>query len=168
MTTLQSREQTACSHGIRVCPIPTDAVRALQLGGPDANGRVPERVVSDGAGNPCRHCLCEVPKGAEMLILAHRPFRGLNPYAECGPIFLCAEPCAPWAGTGMPPVLATSLDYMLRGYDSNDRIVYGSGAVVARDDLATHARALLTQATIAYVHVRSARNGCYQCRIDRA
>ena len=40
---------------IRFTPIPTETVRALQAGGPDANGQLPERHVSDGGGNPCRH-----------------------------------------------------------------------------------------------------------------
>ncbi|MFN7050754.1 MAG: DUF1203 domain-containing protein, partial [Gemmobacter sp.] len=70
-------------------PIPTETVRALQSGAADANGQSPERHVSDGGGNPCRHCLQMIPAGAGMLILAHRPFTRLQPYAESGPIFLC-------------------------------------------------------------------------------
>ena len=42
---------------IRFTPIPTKTVRAYQAGGPDANGQAPEHHVSDGDGNPCRHCL---------------------------------------------------------------------------------------------------------------
>ena len=33
----------------------TDVVRSLQTGGPDANGQLPERQVSNGGGVPCRH-----------------------------------------------------------------------------------------------------------------
>jgi hypothetical protein len=69
----------------------TDTIRYLQSGGPDAYGQAPVRRVSDGAGNPCRHCLTEIPAGAEMLVLAHRPFEGLQAYAETGPVFLCAQ-----------------------------------------------------------------------------
>ncbi len=87
----------------RFLPLPTETVRALRAGGPDANGMTAERAVSDGAGNPCRHCLCFIPEGAEMLILAYRPFDSLHPYAETGPIFLCAGECQPWSGPGVPP-----------------------------------------------------------------
>jgi Protein of unknown function (DUF1203) len=73
--------------------IPTDVVRAYQAGGLDANGQVPEQVVAAGGNNPCRHCLTMIPEGAGMLVLAHRPFPNLQPYAEVGPLFLCAEPC---------------------------------------------------------------------------
>ncbi len=59
---------------MRFTPIRTEIVYAYQQGAPDANGQVPERQVSDGGGNPCRHCLRMIPQGAGMLVLAHRPF----------------------------------------------------------------------------------------------
>lgn len=152
---------------VRFTPLPTDQVRALQAGLPDAYGNAPERAVSDGNGNPCRHCLNDIAEGAEMLILAHRPFPAPQPYAETGPIFLCAEPCAPWEGAGLPPVLTTSPTYLIRGYGAEDRIVYGTGAVVAMAETPARAAALFADPAVRYVHVRSASNNCYQCRIDR-
>lgn len=151
---------------IRFTPLPTDIARAYQAGGLDANGQLPERQVSDGGGNPCRHCLQMIPKGAGMLVLAHRPFPALQPYAEVGPIFLCADPCAAGGGAHLPEILA-SPDYIVRGYGSDDRIIYGTGGVVPREAIAARAEALLAEDRVAYVHVRSARNNCYQCRVDR-
>lgn len=151
-------------------PIPTETVRRYQAGGPDANGQTPERAVSDGDGNPCRHCLRMIPVGAGMLILAHRPFPAPQPYAELGPIFLCADPevCpAPDPGGAMPEVLVSS-DYILRGYSPDHRIVYGSGAVVPTTRLHAEAESRMADPQVAYLHVRSARNNCYQLRIDRA
>ena len=153
---------------IHFTPIPTPLVRAYQAGGPDANGQPPEKGISDGDGNPCRHCLGMIPKGAGMLILAHRPFPAPQPYAELGPIFLCANACeAPKAGADLPEILA-SPDYILRGYGTDDRIVYGTGGVIPTDQIAAQAAARLADPKVAYVHVRSARNNCYQVRIDRA
>ena len=150
----------------RFTPIPTETVRAYQAGGPDANGQPPERQISDGGGNPCRHCLQMIPQGAGMLILAHRPFPAPQPYAELGPIFLCADPCEAGGGSALPEMLA-SPDYIVRGYGADDRIVYGTGAVVPTDRIAARAADLLADPRVAYVHVRSARNNCYQVRIDR-
>ena len=147
--------------------LPTDLARAYQAGAPDANGMPPERAVSDGGGNPCRHCLREIPKGAPMLILAHRPFPEPQPYAEVGPIFLCADPCERWEGAGLPPIAATAPDYLVKGYTADDRIRYGTGGIVRAPDLAERARALLARDDVAYLHVRSARNNCYQFRIER-
>ncbi len=152
---------------IRFAPIPTETVRALQAGGLDAYGMAPERQVSDGGGNPCRHCLGMIAQGAGMLVLAHRPFPALQAYAETGPIFLCADPCPAGGGEALPAMLA-SPDYILRGYGADDRIVYGTGGVVPTAAIPTRAAELFTDARVAYVHVRSARNNCYQCRIDKA
>ncbi|MDT8857145.1 DUF1203 domain-containing protein [Paracoccaceae bacterium Fryx2] len=147
-------------------PLPTATVRALQAGGADANGQTPERVLATGSGNPCRHCLKMIPEGAPMLILAVRPFPVPQPYAEVGPVFLCATPCTAGGGPDLPEILAAP-DYIVRGYGADDRIVYGTGAVVPTHDVTARAGVLLDDPGVAYVHVRSARNNCYQLRIDR-
>ena len=151
---------------IRFTPIPTAIVRAYQAGQPDANGQTPERAVSDGDGVPCRHCLQNVPMGAGMLILAHRPFPAPQPYAELGPIFLCADACASGTTEALPAIL-DSPDYIVRGYGPDDRIVYGTGDVVPTSAISDEAAVRLADPRVAYVHVRSARNNCYQVRIDR-
>jgi hypothetical protein len=151
---------------MRYTPLPTPIASAYQAGGPDANGQTPELCVSDGSGNPCRHCLRMIPKGAGMLVLAHRPFPGPQPYAEIGPIFLCAEPCAAGGGPEVPEILA-SPDYIVRGYGPDDRIVYGTGGVVPTGAIPARANTLFADPAVAYVHVRSARNNCFQLRIDR-
>jgi hypothetical protein len=151
-----------------ITALPTEAVRALQSGGPDANGQIPERAVSDGNGNPCRHCLREIPARREMLILAYRPFPDPQPYAEIGPIFLCADACDRHVEAGsLPEVLTTSPDYLIKGYGANDRIVYGTGGVVPGPEIKTRAAAIFEDPRVTYIHVRSARNNCYQARIDR-
>lgn len=147
-------------------PIPTELVRAWQSGGLDANGQPPERHVSDGEGNPCRHCLKMIPQGAAMLVLAHRPFPAPQPYAEVGPIFLCADACEAGGGEGVPEILE-SPTYIVRGYGADDRIVYGTGAVVQTSDVISEGAARIADPRVAYVHVRSARNNCFQVRIDR-
>ena len=154
---------------IRYEALPTDLVRALQAGAPDANGQVPERRVSDGVGNPCRHCLTDIAAGDEMLVLALRPFPSAQPYAEQGPIFLHAENCPRHdAVAGMPSMFLERTGYLVRGYDRNDRIVYGSGSMVTPDAIDAHAADLLARDEIAYLHVRSGSYNCYQCRIERS
>ena len=154
---------------IRFVALDTAVVRALQAGGPDAYGMTPERRISDGDGVPCRHCLKQVAKGEEYLILAHRPFPQQQPYAETGPIFLHAAECprAP-QDEKVPAMMLDSPDFIVRGYGRDDRIVYDTGGVIPTPRIADRAGELLARPDIAYVHVRSARNNCYQCRIERA
>jgi hypothetical protein len=153
---------------IRFTAMPSADAEHLWKGGTDAYGHVAERQVSDGPGHPCRHCLKNIDSGEAFLVLAYRPFPSLQPYAETGPIFLHAEPCPRYAAEEVLPPILSSPDYIVRGYGRDDRIVYGSGAVTPTGDISGRANGLLARDDIAYVHVRSARNNCYQCRIDRA
>lgn len=150
---------------IQFIPLPSDEVAALRDAAPDAYGRPPERGRSEGHANPCRHCLDFVPEGAGMLILAHRPFDDLQPYAETGPIFLCAQACRPWSGSGLPPILSSSPDYLPKCYTADQRIRYGTGRIVASEEIAAYATGLLERPEISFVDVRSARNNCFQLRI---
>ena len=154
---------------LRYKPMPSGLAARYRRREPDAYGLTPELHVSDGQGMPCRHCLANIAKGDGYLILAYRPFPELQPYAETGPIFLHAEQCEAYAGgEAVPPILTTSKDYLLRGYSADDRIVYGTGAVTPVDGIDARAADLLERPEVAYIHVRSARNNCYQCRIERA
>jgi len=103
-----------------------------------------------------------------MLILAARPFPSPQPFAEMGPIYLCADQCIRWSGVGCPPVLTSSARYLMRGYSYADRIVSGTGDVIAVDQMEAQATDLLRTDNVAYIHVRSATNNCYLARIDRS
>ena len=127
---------------MRFQAIPSDVVRHYRAGGADANGHPPERAVAEGTGNPCRHCLKMIPEGAGMLVLAHRPFPAPQPYAEIGPIFLCADACSAGGGEALPEMLA-SPDYIVRGYGAENRIVFGTGGVVETAAIPARAAALL-------------------------
>lgn len=154
---------------IRFVAMDSDVARAYRNGVPDAYGRRPERRISTGSGVPCRHCLRTVPEGKPYLILAYRPFPDLQPYAETGPVFLCAEDCERAQESDvMPDLLRTGTQWLLRGYGDDDRIVYGTGDVVPQQHICTRAHELLQRDDIAYLHVRSAKYNCYQARIERA
>ncbi|MGI9384841.1 MAG: DUF1203 domain-containing protein [Methyloligellaceae bacterium] len=149
--------------------MPTEAVEAFRAGTEDANGQVAERHVSDGVGVPCRHCLGNVAEGDPYLILAFRPFPALQPYAEVGPIFLHADACERYqAGADTPPSFLEAEQFLVKGYGGDDRILYGTGQLVPSGSLAGAAHALLDRSDVAYLHVRSAKNNCYRCRIERA
>lgn len=153
---------------IRFEALSSEDVKALQQGGPDAYGYTPRYRVSDGSGIPCRHCLENIGKDVPYLVVAFRPFATLQPYAETGPIFLHANPCLRAPSDDTVPAILDAPDYIVRGYDVDEVIVYGTGAVVPTGDITCYAERLLKDRRVAFVHVRSARNNCFQCRIDRA
>ncbi len=144
-------------------------VQQLRNGGLDANGQAPEQTISDGDGNPCRHCQRDIKAGKPMLVLSHRPFTKLQPYAESGPIFLCADDCEPFdAATGLPETVITRPDFILRGYDAAERIIGGTGKVIATSSIEQYAKDLMKDKNVEAVHLRSSSNNRYFGAIKRA
>jgi hypothetical protein len=145
----------------------TDSVSALRAGAPDANGQRAEIHTAPSDNLPCRHCLGMIRAGERFHILAHRPFPAAQPYAEVGPIFLHADDCPRGGGDAEVPVFLASPRYLVRGYGRDNRIVYGSGRIVETQEIPREADAMFADRRIAYIHVRSATNNCYHCRIER-
>jgi hypothetical protein len=149
--------------------MPSALAVAYRAGAVDANGQAPERQISDGGGVPCRHSLGYVGAGEAYLVLGYRPFPAPQPYAEVGPVFIHAEDCPAYdPALGLPPRHRNGKgEQILRGYGTDDRIVYGTGIVVRERDAEAQAVAILARADVAYVHMRSATNNCFTLRIDR-
>jgi hypothetical protein len=149
-------------------PMDETTAAHIRSGGADAYGNPPERKISDGQGVPCRRCLGMVAAGDSYLVFAWRPFTRLHAYAETGPVFIHADHCTPPVlERGGIPVFLESPDYILRGYDRDEKIVYGSGGVVPRGSIPDRIMALLCKPDIESVHIRSSRNNCYHCRVVR-
>jgi len=146
--------------------IPTDEVHGIRGGAPDANGQPALRRVAEGVANPCRHCLGLIAEGDQKLVLAYRPFAALQPYAETGPIFLHDAACERYDREVLPGWFDFLDPAIVRGYGADDWIRYDTGSVVPGRDLMAACQAILSDATTAYVHVRSKFN-CFQCRVDR-
>lgn len=140
-------------------------VDALRAQGPDVYGNQAEIAISSGQGTPCRSCLQQVPKDTEVLICAARPFPKLTAYAETGPIFLCAQHCTPFNGQGVPAILQSASQYLVKAYDNDQRIVSGTGQITPAVRLTSYARTLLAMDAVAFVDVRSATNNCFLTRI---
>ena len=151
---------------LRIQGIPTNQVIRLRDGGPDANGQPALRRVAAGWANPCRHCLGLILEGDLKLVLAYRPFADAQPYAETGPIFLHGAGCERYDGDALPAWFEYLDPAIVRGYGDDHWIRYDTGDVVAGRALDAACRAILSDPTVAYVHVRSKFN-CFQCRVDR-
>ncbi|WP_310618921.1 DUF1203 domain-containing protein [Flexibacterium corallicola] len=149
--------------------LPTKNVRELQSGGYDANGQLPEKIISDGEGNPCRHCLKNIPEGQGILIAAYRPFKNIQAFAETGPIFLCEDACErSEETTDLPEIFQGVERILIRGYCEEERIVYGTGAVVPMVELEQGLAKIFKNPKVTSVHMRSATNNCYQAKVTRS
>lgn len=146
--------------------IDTGFVESIRTGGSDANGQRAMSTKAIGSANPCRHCLQLIAEGDDKLVLAYRPFAGLQPYAEVGPIFLHQRRCIRYEARRLPDWFAYLQPALIRGYGHDDWIRYETGNVVAGGELAAECEKILGNADVAYVHIRSKFN-CFQCRVDR-
>lgn len=147
--------------------MPQSHAKHLRIGGADANGQIPIEVKAQGKSNPCRHCLQRIEEGDDMLIVGYRPFDSIQPYAETGPIFLHKKECAHYQESQLPDWFQQLTPAIIRGYNQDNIIVYETGAVVSGSELAEACASILSNAQVAYVHIRSKFN-CFQCRVERA
>ena len=115
---------------LRISGISSDECTGFWRGGVDANGQPALVRAAEGPANPCRHCLRLIPAGEKKLVLAYRPFAGLHPYAETGPIFLHAEPCERYRADAVPTWFDFLDPAIVRGYGRDDWIRYETGSVV--------------------------------------
>ena len=116
---------------LRFVPMPTAEATALQASAPDANGQSPEMHVAVKAAVPAATASSRSRPASATSSSATGPFPEPQPYAEVGPIFLHAEACGGYRAAELPPILRTDGACIIRGYGGDDRIVYGSGRVVA-------------------------------------
>ena len=128
---------------LRWLALPSAPVAALRAGGLDANGQPPERHVSDGDGNSCRHCLEDIAAGVPMLILAWRPFPAPQPYAELGRLRVSAIrgktaiavvefSCAPMVAGDIVAPFQEKPPLVFRPKTAFERFPAGQGSVTGR------------------------------------
>jgi hypothetical protein len=67
----------------------------------------------------------------------------------------------------MPEILTISRDYLIKGYGPDDRIVYGTGEITPTEQIGAKVSDIFARSDVTYIHIRSARNNCYQVRVDR-
>ncbi|MBO9479031.1 DUF1203 domain-containing protein [Shimia sp. R11_0] len=152
---------------IQFHPLPRATVAAIRDSRIDSYGNPVEHAICDGPGHPCRSCLTETAAGQPFLTLAHRPFKGQNAFTETGPIYLC-ESCAGTLPSAALPAILSAPSHIVRGYSSDERIVYGTGQITPTAEISAYAASLLARDDIAFVDVRSASNNCFLCRIKPA
>ncbi|MGH8051723.1 MAG: DUF1203 domain-containing protein [Arenimonas sp.] len=157
---------TSITNELHVRGISTEEAVRLKKLVPDAYGQKPLEIISDGKSNPCRHCLGLIAKGDAMLLLAYRPFDQLQAYAETGPIFLHKDACERYDSQAMPAWFDYFAPAIIRGYSEHHCIRYDTGQAVPGTDLTSACQNILSDISVAYVHIRSKFN-CFQCRVDR-
>lgn len=108
---------------------------------------------------PCRLCLTMIKPGEERMILfTYDAFRGREDIPLPGPVFVHERDCTPFDGESFPEQFVRQ-SLVLDAYRDGRQLVVeqpvdGTDAVRELSDL-------LARPEIDYVHVRSAKAGCY-------
>lgn len=151
---------------LKVMGMTQEEADAYRAGKADAHGNVPQRMLAGAGTNPCRCCLRNIEEGDTLLVLSYRPFTTVQAFAEQGPIFIHAEHCAaPAHDAGLPALFAQRPALLMRAYDYAERIVYGTGEMIAAADLPKRCEILFAQDNVAEVHVRSAGYNCFLFKV---
>jgi hypothetical protein len=133
-------------------------LRSPQYGHPAAVER------ATGYG-PCRQCLRTFRAGEEDRILfTYNPVPPAHGLAQPGPIFIHKDPCAPFAGPGVP-LEWRSLPLFLEGFGRGTWTVRREPVDAA--SIEAGIAALLRDPAIELLQIRNAEAGCFIARVER-
>ena len=115
-------------------------------------------------GAPLRCCLQEAEVGERVALMAHRPSPVPGAYAEVGPVFVHAGPCAGWTRTGYPSAFRWRRQ-LLRAYDREGRQV--DNVLAEPGEAEACIESLLDRPEVAFVHSRNPMAGCFMFTVER-
>ena len=152
-------------HPFHVQAIPAAELNAYRSSGEDRFGNPFVVTINDEAGGaPLRCCLTEARIGQAVALAAYRPFPFDGHYAEVGPVYVHAEPCAGYKDTGRYPASFRHRKQVLRAYGHNR--ILGAELVEGADAERVISR-LLANPEVAFLHSRNVLYGCYMFSIHR-
>jgi hypothetical protein len=163
----QAVTQTEGSGEFTVEAIAADVLQRIRAAGADeAGNRLAAQTDSDG-GSPLRCCLRESVPGEQVLLIAYTPPGTRGAYAERGPVFVHAEPCAGYPTPGRYPPALSQRQQVVRAYDRDGRIA--DGVLVSDGEHAVAAIGdLLARPDVSLVHLRNVGYGCYNFAVRRS
>ena len=148
-------------------PIPTETADCFRRTGMDDNGNMLRRVISDGSGAPCRHCLRNAKAGDAMLLGSYNLPGPLGIYWTPSPIFLHEAPCPRYAGENEIPEIVRTYLVSVRSYDTNDQCIYDLGQAVDGLNVDPVLDRAVSDPRTKFVNIHTAKPGCMLCRVER-
>ena len=153
----------ATSIRFSIAPIPSDIAARIRTTLVDDFGNQLVERPADPA--PCRHCLRITTPGEALIVFAYRPFTGVGPYAEVGPVFVHAGACEAYAQQDTFPQDFRNRMLTMRGYNAEGTIETAELSEAGNPESAIER--LFSNERVSFIHVRNPAWGCYDFRIDR-
>lgn len=137
-------------------------LRRVLARGIDHGDNPVEPYIDDVGGWPLRCCLEFSEVGDRMALVSWAPMDWKGVYAETGPVFVHAEPCAGPEHADRLPAQLDAQPMVLRPYTRDNRIAYDYVEHAPQGGSLTELVAdLLELDDVAFVHGRNVRGGCY-------
>ena len=124
------------------------------------------RMIADKErGFPCRVSLDNPAIGEEILLLPYQHHKTKSPYQSTGPIFVRRIAKTATPAVNQIPVILLNKPLSLRGYDENGFMK--EAVVTEADALPGQIARLFSDPAVTYIHIHSAKQGCYNCSVER-
>lgn len=116
---------------------------------------------------PCRHCLELIrPHDEELILFIYDAFHGQGVSPSPGPVYIHAESCRQYSGSGQIPPQYESQPLTFEAFGAERKRLGETAIRESNGDLAL--QELFQDSAVRYVHVRSTTAGCYLFRVERA
>ncbi len=143
-----------------VIAIDPDRLQRMRDDGRDETGNPWVTFPAEG-WEPLRCCLTRPSSGTQIALITYSPWTTPSPWAESGPVFVHADACSGWSGSGWPEAFRNSHS-ALQPFDSDGARAYDHITFVQPDDDHEEAvRRVLAADGVEVVHVRSATAQCF-------
>jgi hypothetical protein len=139
----------------------------FELTDEELNQHLAKRYLADeNPGFPCRISLEDAQVGEEVLLMPYLHQPTASPYRASGPIFIRRGVKQRTLPVGDVPSYITNRLISIRAYDAQHMIVAASvcEGIDAVSEIAKHFRI----PEVVYLHLHSAKRGCYLCKAIRA
>jgi hypothetical protein len=147
-----------------IAAIPAAELDRIRAAGHDVEGNL-FTPIDAGGGEPLRCCLRPSRPGERIALIAYRPPGTAGAYAETGPVFVHAAPCAGYPGDGGWPPGFRDRQQVLRAYDAAGRIT--DALLVEGAEAEAGIAKLLADPAHVTVHSRNVLYGCYMFAVSR-
>ncbi len=122
-------------------------------------------IVDKKPGFPCRVSLQDAEVGEEVILLPYQHHQTHSPYRSAGPIFVRKNAATASLSTNEIPKMLEKRLLSIRGYNK-----YGmmkEAHVCEGQSLREILDKIFADASIDYAHIHSAKQGCYNCKVER-
>ena len=123
-------------------------------------------VVDESPGYPCRVSLSDAEKGEVVYLLSHVHHDVASPYRAAGPVFVRECVAAAKLAPNEIPLMLRHRLLSVRAY--NEAAFMLEADVVQGVVLEDTIQRFLENPAVSYLHVHNAKQGCFNCRVERA